>query len=290
MSTIHQSVPFEDKQFWLASVLADTTLTPGAKVAATAIYLHHNTKTGRCDPGYSTLATTAGTKKPTIQTAIKRLVSAGYVAVTPATATKSTVYRLTLPAEISRSSLTKADRPAAFPRPNGMSGNTPGMLGDTPGMSGNTGGYAGTYRGYVGEYREYVGTYQTGKEQGMNREEELGMNREENNDSERGGARSASPRSAPAAFVMDNSPAKIIPFPVRPSQTPPAVPSLQTPPADPPPAAMPAYNLQSLSAWMDRIENPDAHPQASFKNIFEAHQYGPAMDIEAEITAIMCGA
>src|SRR3954466_8100935 len=47
----------KDRDMWQSMVLADGHLSSGCKCTLVRISLHHNFKTGRCNPSYETLAT-----------------------------------------------------------------------------------------------------------------------------------------------------------------------------------------------------------------------------------------
>ena len=70
------------KYAFLWRLMADTVLSPPAKVVATTLLLKfHNTKTGRCNPSIGALTKTTGLSRRTIFYAVTELRDAGWIAV-----------------------------------------------------------------------------------------------------------------------------------------------------------------------------------------------------------------
>lgn len=68
-----------DKNVWIEGILADTSLIPSAKIAAMRLAIHHNSKTGQCNPTLPTLARGIGMSSRTTHTALTALRDAGYI-------------------------------------------------------------------------------------------------------------------------------------------------------------------------------------------------------------------
>ncbi|QOZ45516.1 hypothetical protein XH89_20030 [Bradyrhizobium sp. CCBAU 53340] len=65
----------------LQAIVTDSALDPVSKLVATRLLDHCNTKTGRCDPSYQTIADAIGYSRRHVIRAIQRLASAGWVQV-----------------------------------------------------------------------------------------------------------------------------------------------------------------------------------------------------------------
>jgi hypothetical protein len=72
---------FKDRDEWIAAMLADVDLSWRAKVIATRIALHHNVKTGQCDPSMVGLAAGCGVSENTVRSTIKVLEASGWLKV-----------------------------------------------------------------------------------------------------------------------------------------------------------------------------------------------------------------
>lgn len=64
---------------WFKSVLRDKTLSPGAKNVAAALMIHHNDKTGQCNPKQGSIADAIGMHRPAVNAGIKQLRDAGWI-------------------------------------------------------------------------------------------------------------------------------------------------------------------------------------------------------------------
>lgn len=74
-----------DKNEWMAEVLADKSLTCSAVKVAVRLALHHNSKTGQCNPSIETLARGTDLKARAVYNAIGALRDAGFLSwTTPA--------------------------------------------------------------------------------------------------------------------------------------------------------------------------------------------------------------
>ncbi len=69
----------QEKQEWLARVLADPGLSLAAKAVATRLYLHHNTSTGQCNPRQSLLADETCLSIRTVSEAVSSLQARGWL-------------------------------------------------------------------------------------------------------------------------------------------------------------------------------------------------------------------
>ena len=70
------------KYAFLWRLMADTALSPSAKVvAATLLLKFHNTKTGQCNPSFAAIAKATGRSRRTIFPAIAELRDAGWITV-----------------------------------------------------------------------------------------------------------------------------------------------------------------------------------------------------------------
>lgn len=87
---------YETKQEWIEAVMADTTLTPAAKVYAYGIFQHMYGKKDVAWPGAKGLAKTTGLNDSQFYKYNKALKAAGYLEVTSRKGT-SNHYQLTLP-------------------------------------------------------------------------------------------------------------------------------------------------------------------------------------------------
>jgi hypothetical protein len=74
---------FKDRDDWIRLLLAadGDTLCPAAKIVATRIALHHNVKTGQCNPAIGDLVRGTGTSKSTILRMLRELEEKGWLAV-----------------------------------------------------------------------------------------------------------------------------------------------------------------------------------------------------------------
>jgi hypothetical protein len=63
----------------LQAIVADRSVDVAAKVVAAKLLDHYNTKTGRCDPSYQTIATGIGYSRRHVMRAVACLTSAGWI-------------------------------------------------------------------------------------------------------------------------------------------------------------------------------------------------------------------
>lgn len=87
---------YETKQGWIEAVMADTSLTPAAKVYAYGIFQHMYGKKDNAWPGAKALSETTGLNNSKFYVYNKALVEAGYLEVTPRRGT-SNEYHLQVP-------------------------------------------------------------------------------------------------------------------------------------------------------------------------------------------------
>jgi DNA-binding transcriptional regulator YhcF (GntR family) len=73
------AITHAEKFEWQQDVLANPQLTPTQKNVLTRLALHHNVKTGRCDPSVETLAAGAGVAKRTVQNTLARAEAIGLI-------------------------------------------------------------------------------------------------------------------------------------------------------------------------------------------------------------------
>lgn len=69
-----------EKLAWLKALMRSKDLTAGAKNVATALFMCHNAKTGRCNPTQDYLAEATGMYRPAVNTGIKQLHAGGWIA------------------------------------------------------------------------------------------------------------------------------------------------------------------------------------------------------------------
>ncbi|MGY2935989.1 hypothetical protein ACVWZ6_005591 [Bradyrhizobium sp. GM6.1] len=88
-----------DRDMWLVALAASRSLGDGDKVLGVRLALHHNVKTGQCNPSYDALAHGTGRTVSAIPKQLKRLEETGFINRISSKGRYRNSYELTLPAE-----------------------------------------------------------------------------------------------------------------------------------------------------------------------------------------------
>jgi hypothetical protein len=88
---------FKDRDEWIAAMLAAPDLSWRAQVIATRIALHHNVKTGQCDPSMVGLAAGCGVSENTVRSTIKVLEATGWLRVDRSRGHRRNAFQLLAP-------------------------------------------------------------------------------------------------------------------------------------------------------------------------------------------------
>jgi hypothetical protein len=96
-NNIHSIATFKDRDAWLEMLLAAEQLSPGAKVVGARIALHHNIKTGQCNPKIKTLVLGTGISESTVRRRIDELEVTGWLRADRTLGRHSNSYEIRVP-------------------------------------------------------------------------------------------------------------------------------------------------------------------------------------------------